>query len=177
MKSQGAAELPVAERGESNILWLPPTGRCASKPSAQEPLTPILRQRVGVLRDLLAKSRLEGDNDLEGAYARLASEPNADGAAFGVTLFHTLAQATDRRLEFFCRICPKASEDELWLLRLIDSLHRCDIANVDALIGFRVRKEWRRRIRFLAAGLAARIGADYAPRQLANASSVLNVAP
>lgn len=109
------------------------------------------------LRALLAESRLSGDNDVDGAFARLTMAPAPDGAAFGVLLFHSLPLATERRMTFFCRVCPNASADEWWLLRLLEALDGGDAVNTAALLGFRIRKSWRRRIRFLAAGLAARL--------------------
>ncbi|MBX2853597.1 MAG: hypothetical protein KTR21_01330 [Rhodobacteraceae bacterium] len=114
-------------------------------------------QRLVLLRDLLATSRLRGRQDLEGAFMLLAARADSSAEAFGVTLFHTLGVASARQLTFHCRACPRASVDEWWLLRLLQALERRDILNVEALLGFRIKKAWRRRVRRLAAGLAARL--------------------
>lgn len=153
------------QRSESVVLTLPQIGTCADAPTAAPQLSALETRRLAVLRALLAESRLSGDNDVDGALARLTlaatpappSTSSPDLSAFGVLLFHCLPLAAERRMTFFCRVCPNASADEWWLLRLVEALDSGDAANTAALLGFRIRKSWRRRIRFLVAGLAARL--------------------
>lgn len=158
-----------------NVIALNAMASCQDAPQRVSTLSAIESRRLGLLRDLLAKSRLEGDNDLERAYARLAANGVADATSFGVTLFHTLPYASDRQIEFFCRVCPNASQDEWWLLRLIEAFQNGDVVNTEALLGFRIRRPWRRRIRYLAACLATRIDAASTPKSLASDGIALNV--
>lgn len=77
--------------------------------------------------------------------------------SYGVTLFHALSVASHRQIVFNCRICPRASDDERWMLRLVEAQLHGDGANVRALLGFLIHRAWRRRIDALTAGLAERL--------------------
>ena len=145
------------EPSSSTVLLLPREDACGRRPPAALTLNEAQAHRLTVLRELLAASRLQGRQDIERAFMALAVNASAPLEAYGVTLFHTLSAACSRRIAFHCRACPRASEDEWWLLRLLEALERRDILNVEALLGFRIKKAWRRRVRFLAAGMAQRL--------------------
>lgn len=169
-------EPPIdAIRGDGVVLAFPGVGRCVDEDRKTPSLTALEARRLRRLRELLAKSRLDGDSDVDAAVARLSANAAAEAAVYGVMLFHAFAEACERRLTFFCQVCPVASDDEWWLLRLIDALATGDEAGADALLGFRIRPVWRRRIRFLAAGLARGVDADAGAFRWDFDDSTLNV--
>lgn len=112
------------------------------------------KTRLYALRDFLAKSRLSGEADLHGAYARIMNSGASTLEHYGALLFHVLTDAAKRRIVFHCRICPKASADEKWMLRLIDAHKANDDDNVRALLSFIIKKEWRTRIAALTYKIA-----------------------
>lgn len=113
------------------------------------------------LRDWLNESRLSADGDPERACALIAAEPHASAQRYAVALFRVLPRSTRRRLVFHAHGNARPSTDEMWLLRLLRAIEQDDEASVRALLGFRIRREARRAVRFLATGLATSLKALY----------------
>lgn len=110
---------------------------------------PLLR----ALRRLAQESLLAPRGDLDHACALLAADPAAEARRYALALFRSFADLSDRPLSLRPVGCPRASFDETWLLALIARLAAGD-PGAEHLIAFRIPFSRRRRMRFLAKGLA-----------------------
>lgn len=114
------------------------------------------------LRRLAAESLLAPRGDLDRACALLAADPAAEARRYGLALFRSFAELSARPLSLRPVGCVEPSFDERWLLALIARLRAGD-RRAEHLIAFRVPVLGRRRLRFLAQGLAR--GADELARR------------
>jgi hypothetical protein len=106
------------------------------------------------LRLLLQRSLLQPRDDLDHACMLIAAEPQAAVGRYGAALFHGLENFARRQLRFYAGKAIAASEDEMWLARLIEALQTGDRVNARYLLALRVEPQGRRRLLFLAQGLA-----------------------
>jgi hypothetical protein len=63
-------------------------------------------------------------------------------------------------MRFFNAKAQSVSEDEMWLARLLQALNAEDYANARYLMALRISPDGRRRLMFLAQGLAATLCAE-----------------
>lgn len=120
----------------------PRSSVCVDDKPRSYDISPADRALLMELRRTLSRSRLVGALEGEGKASERGSA--ADGA--GLAFFQALSEASERRLLFFCEQCPLASVDEMWLMRLVRATQGNDWTNVQALMGFRIKKMWRRRL-------------------------------
>lgn len=122
---------------------------------------PALNERekalLRALRRLASESMLTPRGDLDRACALLAADPAAEARRYGLALFRSFADLSDRPLRMRPLGAPEPSFDEIWLLALIKRMARRE-GSAEHLIAFRIPPRGRRRLRFLAAGLSR--GAD-----------------
>lgn len=135
-----------------------PFPACASFPIPPQPgttLSPDDQARLETIRDMLTASFLAPRMDIEHTCLVIAAEPGDAAQRFGVALFRGLQQYARRQMVFYNRGARERSDDETWLLRLLSAFDSQDEASARALIAWRVVPMGHRRMRFLAAGLAA----------------------
>ncbi|MEF2072503.1 hypothetical protein [Consotaella aegiceratis] len=121
-------------------------------------LTDEERDELNRLRWMVMKSRLAPKPDLERACFLLAGEPEASLDRFAVAFFRGLECHARRRMNFYRPGAETVSDDESWLLRLLAAWRSNDEVGAGALIGWRVKSEGRRWMRFLSAGLVRGLG-------------------
>lgn len=115
--------------------------------------------RLATLRRYVALSRVDCGVDLDHMCALISAEKTVSARRYAVAFFRTLARTSTRRLTFHPIPSSRASDDEMWLLRLIHAYRTGDEVSAKALIGFRIRRDGRRLASFLARGLAQTIDA------------------
>lgn len=105
---------------------------------------------IDALRELQARSRLSRPGDTAGPEDGVAGLKDADpklrATRAAIALFHALPVACRKRPTLFPRGARSASQDEMWLLRLIQATRAGDLSNIAALCAFRVRRADRRRV-------------------------------
>jgi hypothetical protein len=112
------------------------------------------RSLVRRLRLLLQQSLLRPRQDWDKACMLIAAEPNVTLDRYAAAFFHGLEVHGRRTLHFFMPQADEISDDEMWMFRLITQLQAEDEMNARYLIALRVEPAGRRRILFLAGGLA-----------------------
>jgi hypothetical protein len=146
------ADINQGERQQRNIVVLRPSQvsdeRRNAHPGAD--LMALIRR----LRLLLQQSLLQPRDDLDHACILIAAEPSAAVERYAAALFHGLEHYARRQLRFYTGKASTASVDEMWLARLIQALQVRDGINSRYLLALRVEPEGRRRLLFLAQGLA-----------------------
>ena len=145
--------LPSSGRAPARILAFP-GGNCPTVRPAAPQLTDAERDELNRLRWFALRSRLAPKPDLERACFLLAGEENVSLERFAIAFFRGLSGQSLREMVFYRPGAKQASDDEIWLLRLLAVLRAGENAAAGALIAWRVRPEGRRWLRFLAASLA-----------------------
>lgn len=146
--------LPIAQHDSSNerILAFPgcPTSRRLCPANA---LDETERLDLDRLRWLHIRSRLAPRPDLERACFLLAAEGGASLTRFANAFFRGLAESASREMTFYRPGTTAASDDEIWLVRLIAAWRAGEEKAAAALVSWRVQPNRRRWMRFLSAGL------------------------
>jgi hypothetical protein len=106
------------------------------------------------LRRLLQGAFLQPRDALDHACILIAAEPSVSAERHAAAFFHGLEAFARRRLRFYTSKAGMASVDEMWLARLIRALQTGDSVNARYLLALRVEPAGRRRLLFLAQGLA-----------------------
>jgi hypothetical protein len=106
------------------------------------------------LRLLLQQSLLRPRQDWDKACMLIAAEPDVTLDRYATAFFHGLEVHGRRTMQFFMPQAEEISDDEMWMVRLLTQLQAEDAMNARYLIALRVEPAGRRRILFLASGLA-----------------------
>jgi hypothetical protein len=112
------------------------------------------------LRPLLQLSLLQPRNDWDQACLLIAASRGAAVERYACAFFHGLEVHGSRGWQFFANPAESASGDEMWIARLILKLQVEDEANASYLIATRIKPAGRRRMLFLASGLARSLAGD-----------------
>ncbi|KAA0968873.1 hypothetical protein FPY71_14985 [Aureimonas fodinaquatilis] len=112
-------------------------------------------QRVDLdrLRWLALRSRLAPKPNLEKACFLLAGEKSTSLDRFATCFFRGLESHARREMVFYRPGSAGVSDDEVWLVRLLDAWRQGDQRAAAALIAWRVQPSHQRWMRFLAEGL------------------------
>ncbi len=111
-------------------------------------------ERVRTLRRLLGLSLLGERFDVEQACMLIAADRDTTIERYAAAFFHGIETYAKRSLHFFTVKSASVSDDEMWLLRLLESLHEHDFISARYLMALRIEPAGQRRLMFLAAGLA-----------------------
>lgn len=147
------AETLAAGTTGARILAFPGTALPAGV-AASPALTAAERALLDRLRWFALKSRLAPKPDLERACFLLAGEANVSLERFATAFFRGLSDKASREIVFYRPGTASVSDDETWLIRLLDAAATGQDPAAAALIAWRVRPEARRWMRFLAGSLA-----------------------
>ncbi|KQT44360.1 hypothetical protein ASG43_13470 [Aureimonas sp. Leaf454] len=115
------------------------------------------------LRWLFLKSRLAPKPDLDKACFLLAGGEGASVERYGFAFFGGLGVHGLREMSFYRPGAKGASEDEIWLMRLVSCWRRGEEKAAAALVAWRVAEPGRRWMRFLSAGMVRLL--DTSPEQ------------
>jgi hypothetical protein len=145
------AEALVSGTTSARILAFPGTCVPAGAPAT---LSAAERERLDRLRWFALKSRLAPKPDLERACFLLAGEANVSLERFATAFFRGLADKASREIALYRPGTRSVSDDEIWLIRLLEASATGQDSAARALVAWRVRPEARRWMRFLAGSLA-----------------------
>ena len=118
-----------------------------------ESLPPYWMARLNSLRRMLSRSRLCAQCSDWCAIDRLVwGGDRSNAEQIGRSFMQMLGRNAARPMTFHRAGTAAVSQDEIWLLRLVDAVKRRDKSNVEALIGFRIvpRERWRMRMLAIA---------------------------
>ena len=161
MPLQSASRDKLDKAPRQQVLAFPGCAHVCMRNPQKTELSREDRELLHLLRSFLSASRLTIDGDPHRACALISADPRASAERYAIALFRTLPGAARRRLTFYCGACDDASVDEMWLLRLLRAYQNEDDVSAAALIGFRIRPESRRFVRFFASGLARMLAELY----------------
>lgn len=135
-----------------NVVMLRPgpTPDGARDVAADAPTMALVRRLRGLLRGSLLQAR----DDLDHACILITAEPSVSAERYAAAFFHGLESFARRQLRFYTEKADMASVDEMWLARMIQALQIRDTVNARYLLALRVEPAGRRRLLFLAQGLA-----------------------
>lgn len=152
-------EAPATDaEGPDNVVLLRPSAEIAAQRdfSPDEETTQVIRR----LRELLLMSLLRPRDDLDHACILIAAEPSVSAERYAAAFFHGLEGFARRQLRFYTGRTKRASDDEMWLARLIEAIQAQDDINTNYLLALRVEPRGRRRLLFLVRGLAEALAAE-----------------
>lgn len=143
-----------------NVVWLfPAAPQQEQAVSIPDEAAMLL---IGRLRRLMLRSLLQPRHDLDHACMLIAATPSASAERYSAAFFHGLECFARRKLRFYTSKALKASDDEMWLTRLMGALQTGDGCSAQYLLASRVEARGRRRLLFLAQGLANALLAESA---------------
>jgi hypothetical protein len=126
-----------------------PSGR--RSPSAPDART---AQLIRELRVLWRRSQLSRRDDFDRACLLIAEDEETTVERYAAAFFQGLQLFAHRSLRFFNAKSGAASDDEMWLARILLALEAEDYTSAKYLMALRVAPEGRRRLLFLAQRLA-----------------------
>lgn len=138
-----------AESGQTNVLALRVPE--LAEQCAIEAKTAALVSR---LRFLLQQSILKPRQDWDKACMLIAADPNVTLERYATAFFHGLEVQGIRRFRFFNVEAVEVSTDEMWMIQLLTQLQAENYASARYLAALRIKPQGRRRLLFLAEGLA-----------------------
>lgn len=115
---------------------------------------------IARLRTLWRHSQLSGREDFDHACVLISGDDNTTIERYAAAFFQGTQLFALRRLKFFNAKAQAVSEDEMWVARLLMALYSEDYTSARYLMALRISPEGRRRLMFLAQGLAARLCAE-----------------
>jgi hypothetical protein len=116
-------------------------------------LTLSERSDLDRLRWLFLKSRLAPKPDLDKACFLLAGGESTSVERYGFAFFGGLGVHGLREMSFYRPGAKGASEDEIWLMRLVSAWRRGEEKAASALVAWRIAAPGRRWMRFLSSGM------------------------
>lgn len=143
----------LSDAAPGRVLPFPGAG-CPSARRGPPDVTADERDELNRLRWFALKSKLAPKPDLERACFLLAGEENVTLERYAIAFFHGLSGKAQRDMVFYRPGANQASDDEIWLLRVLAAWRAGNEAAAAALIAWRVRPEGRRWLRFLSAAFA-----------------------
>ena len=115
------------------------------------------RDRLNRLRWFALKSRLAPRPDVERACLVLSAQAAPTVEHLATIFFRALDEHAARDLAIYSPGTRHASEDEIWLLRLMSAWQDGERKVASALIAWRVKPAGRHWLRFLAEALSSRL--------------------
>jgi hypothetical protein len=109
------------------------------------------------LRDLWIRAQLAGRGDFDRACLLIAGDESTTVERYASAFFQGAQIFARRRLTFFTTKSEAVSEDEMWLARILQALESGDYTSARYLIALRIAPDGRRRLLFLAQGLASHL--------------------
>ena len=147
----------TADNAMSKVIPL----ACASiAPAEAIPLDAQTRSLVENLRGHWVRSQLAGRADFDRACMLIAGDESTTVERFASAFFQGAQIFARRRLTFFTTKTEAVSEDEMWLARILQAFAGGDYISARYLIALRIVPDGRRRMMFLAQGLASHLCAD-----------------
>lgn len=114
------------------------------------------------LRVLWRRCQLSGRDDFDRACLLIAGDETTTAERFAAAFFQGAQIYARCRLRFFNAKSAEVSDDEMWLARLLLSVHAEDYTSARYLMALRIAPEGRRRLMFLGEGLAGHLCAAQA---------------
>lgn len=133
------------------VIAFPGTG---SGPSSGQVIDAGMVRSIQALRQLLSQSLLDPRRDVDQACMLIAADHETTVERYAAAFFHGIEAYARRSLQFFTVKADTVSDDEMWLLRLLQSLDSGDYASARYLMALRIEPAGHRRLMFLAQGLA-----------------------
>lgn len=121
---------------------------------------PVDRKTLGIiraLRELWRKTQLSGRGDFDRACLLIAGDEGTTADRYASAFFQGAQIFAHRPMVFLNAKASSASNDEMWLARLLQTLNDSDFASARYLIALRIAPDGRRRLMFLAQGLASHL--------------------
>jgi hypothetical protein len=109
------------------------------------------------LRDLWIRTQLAGRGDFDRACLLIAGDQSTTVERYASAFFQGAQIFSRRRLTFYTTKSEAVSEDEMWLARILQALESGDYTSARYLIALRIATDGRRRLMFLAQGLASHL--------------------
>lgn len=138
----------------SRVLSFPRACPTAGRLAAAQSLSDRQRLDLDRLRWLAMRAQLAPKPDFERACYVLAGEPAASLERTATAFFRGLSDHASSEMSLYRPGARTASDDELWLLRLVESWRSGEERLAAALVSWRVRPQARRWMRFLSARIA-----------------------
>ncbi|MDX2264959.1 MAG: hypothetical protein NW215_08300 [Hyphomicrobiales bacterium] len=133
----------------------------AVPPSPAAPLRDRERAMLASLRALFVASVLKPRGDFDRACLLIAGDRETSVERYATAFFHGLESFARRPLAFHSCSSESPSSDEMWMMRLLETLARGDASSARYLLATRIEHLGRRRMLFLAQGLAkSLVGSD-----------------
>ncbi|MER0236652.1 hypothetical protein [Fulvimarina sp. MAC8] len=143
----------VALEGDSVVVPFSRRG-CPTTAFRRSELSEADFDRLNRLRWLALKSRLQPRPDIERACYLLAADRVRAIEPVANAFFRGLASHGSTSIELYRPGTRHPSSDEIWMLRLLAAFAEGREKEAAALVTWRVRREGRRWMRFLAASLS-----------------------
>ncbi|KQT88193.1 hypothetical protein [Aurantimonas sp. Leaf443] len=137
----------------SAVLAFPARG-CPTVQPVRPALSDAERDELNRLRWFALKSALAPRPDFERACFLLAGDDDVSLERSAIAFFRALSAKSLFDMSFYRPGAKAASDDEIWLLRLLEAWRAGNDAAAGALVAWRVRPEARRWLRFLSARFA-----------------------
>ncbi len=156
----------LPRQGDDPCMFLVPSGRPGRAPilafpvdhEGGGPVSPPLSSddisRLRRLRTLAIESRLFPHQEFWNGCARVFGQATPCPRSVAALVLRSSSVAFHKRLEFYRPGAIAISDDERWLLRLLEAIEFQDHGNVRALTAFRLRPQFRRAFPALVTKLA-----------------------
>jgi hypothetical protein len=118
---------------------------------------------IGRLRGLWRHTQLNGREDFDRACFLISGDETTTTERYAAAFFQGTQLFALRRLKFFNTKSASVSADEMWLARLLLALYGKDYTSARYLMALRIAPAGRRRLMFLAQGLADRLCTECGP--------------
>ena len=109
------------------------------------------------LRSLWRDVQLTGQQDFDHGCLLIAMSDTMALERYATAFFQGVQLFAKRRLVLFNTKSEAVSDDEMWIARLLQSIHSDDYVSARYLLESRIAPEGRRRLMFLAKGLASHL--------------------
>ena len=157
-----SAAFAYAEPAEIGGVVLPferagANARCPTAAQRVPQLTDDDRDQLNRLRWFALKSRLAPRPDVERACLVLSAQASPSVEQLATIFFRALGEHATRDLAIYRPGARHASEDEIWLLRLMAAWRDGERKAGSALIAWRVVPAGRHWLRFLAEAVSSRL--------------------
>jgi hypothetical protein len=142
-----------------------PFSRAASVPIVAPAPDERTLELVRRLRVLWRNSQLSRRDDFDRACLLIAGDETTTVERYAAAFFEGAQIFAHRRLKFFNAKSAAVSDDEMWLARILLSLHKGDHTSARYLIALRIAPTGQRRLMFLLQRLALHVCNQEVPRQ------------
>jgi len=143
--------------GETVMGKVVPFSGASSSVATAQPIDGKTLELVWALRDLWRRTQLAGRGDFDRACMLIAGDRDTTVERYASAFFQGAQIFARRRMQFFNAKSESVSDDEMWLARILQALHKADYTSARYLMALRIDLEGRRRLMFLAQGLSAHL--------------------